>query len=776
MNQSQVPQHQIHQAASSRQLNIVLCVLGVLVVLASITVTTYMLHDGSAILAFFNRSMSLLANADGSPDSSSAGTPSLPAHLLKHELKKSNADKTCRSDVCIWMEDYLRGKLNESVDPCHDFYAYVCSQRWFAKDLRVQDSVYQERTTGMMMYDIEKFLEDYRKHNKERYHMYPGVFLHQAISLLPKCQSEEKEDVNMTALKRLLEEYNLGGWPYRKVPRGLNVVTVSAFVDRDLGVFSFARTYLKRLFEGDRGYTIHLGRPSSTLKRHQLAFLNENVENYTQKVALALTLIDRHFDVTELAEAIVLLEKKLVAAMPVAKFVTFQDLMMRVDELNLKGKWDWKKYLNIIFHDIESFDNDKPVAIMDHQYVTQMAAIVNETDTVTLLNYIGYRLLVHVSPILVKAASPLLRLSHDNHREFVPDRLQACMHLLERVYKQGMRFFARMTFSKNNSTLLLKHYDHSMSKVEVQLKSSITDRLLSTSSWLDRAAIGVGVDKLESMKLIFLGSTDAINTIVSYYNFNAQPLDPDRLLESFRDLQTGTMNTYWETKPPKDDLDARYELSSLSPGFEYFHGRNVLFLPHANIAFLNDVTRTIDPVLYPILLADVLRGMFAAIDRRGSTVDQSLAVASWWNADELSRFSKIELCFQDQYYVEIRDLLGDHLDAEIRLDESIADNAVLAPLHDLYLKTLTVQGLFPDKLKLPLDTGDMDMHRLFFVTYALGLCDNPSRELAIRKVKYGVIPGRLRINVPLMNFAKFSAAFNCPVGSAMNPQRKCTVW
>ncbi|KAL1416011.1 hypothetical protein MTO96_028357 [Rhipicephalus appendiculatus] len=38
----------------------------------------------------------------------------------------------------------------------------------------------------------------------------PGVFLHQAISLLPKCESQEKNDQNFTSLRTLLEEYNLG--------------------------------------------------------------------------------------------------------------------------------------------------------------------------------------------------------------------------------------------------------------------------------------------------------------------------------------------------------------------------------------------------------------------------------------------------------------------------------------------------------------------------------------------------------------------------------------
>ncbi|KAH9362669.1 hypothetical protein HPB48_001234 [Haemaphysalis longicornis] len=741
------PAHIIH-AKHSRLPYVVVCTVGVIMVLVGVAVTTYKLQNGSTILELFNRSISMLIY--NSTAGQNAGDAALSRHLVKREHKMTAADATCRTDTCVWMERYLRGKINGSVSPCVDFYSYVCSSQWFAKGLDIKDRPYMQRTTG--------------------------VFLHQAISLLPKCQSEEKEDKNFTSLKSLLEEYNLGNWPYRKAPRGVKIVTISAFVDRDLGVFPFARVYMKKPFEDDRGYTVHLDKPSSTLERHQLAFLDESVENYTARVSLALSLLDKRQDLSEQAEAIVALEKKLSAAMPVSRFVEFQDRIKRIGQLDRRGKWDWKEYLNILFQDIEVFDSEKPVSIMHQDYLLKMASVVNETETVTLLNYIGYRLVVHVSPLLAKPADRFLRLSHDNYQDFVSERLQACMHLLERVYKQGMRFFTRMTFSKHNSTLLLKHYDYSMSGAEIQLKGSMADRLLSTSSWLDRSAIGIGVDKLENMRIVFLGSTDDINTVANYYNFNAQPLDPSHLLESFREVQAGTMNIYWETKPPKDDLDARYDHSALTPGYEYFFGRNMLFVPHGNIAFVNDVSKSIDPVLYPLLLPNVLRGMFSAVDRRGATIDHNMAVAAWWNTDELSKFSQMELCFQDQYYIEIRDLLGDSFDARIKLDENIADNAILAPLHDLYLKTLTSQDITLDRRKLVLDVGEFDMHKLFFVTYALGLCDNPSKESTVRKLKYEKIPGKLRVNIPLMNFAKFAATFNCPPNAPMNPARKCTVW
>ncbi|KAH9380078.1 hypothetical protein HPB48_011163 [Haemaphysalis longicornis] len=754
----------------SRLPYLAVCSVGALMVIVGAVVTAYKLHTGGAIMTLFNSSMALLRQANGSPVDDRADS-----RYLSRQVKPPRTDSRCYTDVCSWSETYLRGRLNSTVNPCSDFYGHVCSRHWTARDLDVRSRAYRERASGMMMMDVEKFFRDYLKENEERYHKYPGVFLHQAISLLPKCQSEEKNDKDLAAVRALLEEYGFGGWPYVKAPAGTSIVSVSAFVDRDLGVFSFARVFLRKPFEDDRGYTVHIDAPSLTMKRYNLAYLDESPENFTQKVMLALSLLDSKQDAHEQAQTIVLLEKKLHSAMGVPNFVEFPDRIKRVGHLDRKGKWDWKGYLSILFQDIETFGNDKPVAIMDQGYVSKLSAILDETDTVTLINYVGYRLVVHMSPLLAKVASPLLRLSHDHYLEHVPDRLQACMHMLERLYKHGMRFFGRMTFSKSNSTLLLKHYDYSMSSLEVQLKSAMTDRLLSSKSWLDRSAIGIGVDKLENMRFVFLGSTDDINVVANYYNFNSQPLDPSHLVESFRELQAATMNLYWETKPPRDDFDARFDHTALTPGHEYFFGRNVLFLPHSNIAFLNDITKTIDPVLYPLILAEVLRGMFGAIDKRGASVDHNLAVATWWNTEEMSKYSQLELCFQDQYYVEIRDLIGDNFEARMRLEENLADNAILGPLYDMYMKTLRSQD-GADRLTVSVDESQLNMRQLFFILYAVGLCDNPNRDAWVRKLNFGEIPGRLRVNIPLMNFAKFSDAFSCAPGTTMNPTRKCTIW
>ncbi|XP_077492525.1 neprilysin-1-like [Amblyomma americanum] len=757
--------------------HVAVCAVGFFTVFACAAVATYQLHLDEYVAVLFQRTISLLRRASSS--AATAGNVLTTAYSRPLAYSERNAllnESSCKTDACIWAENYLRGKLNWSVDPCTDFYAHVCSHHWMAHDLDLQSRVFREMTVGVLMRDMENFFQSYLKENQVRSQEYPGVFLLQVISLLSSCQAETKNGEDLTSMRTLLAAYNLRHWPYNDTPGGTTIVNISASLDRDLGVFPFVKVSLRKLFSDDRGYMIHVDAPSLTLKRYNLAYLGESVANFTEVVALALSLLDGAKDVREQAEAIALLERQLHRVTYVPHFVKFQDLIKRVEELQSTAEWDWTEYLTILLQGTEQLSNATLVAILNHHYVSKLAFVLNEADTTTLLNYVGYRLVVHMSPLLATAANPLLRLSHDYYLESVPYRQQACMHLLERLYKHGMHFFSRMALANKNFTFFLTNNDHSTQSLEDQLKSSVTGRLISSSSWLQqRSTIDIAVSKIDRMQFDFLDTKNDIDSIATYYDSKFEALDPSHLLDSFRKLQAGTMRVYWKSTPANGDLDARYDLTSLTTGHEYHFGQNVLFLPLANFAFLSNITKTVDPILIPLIMAEVFRGMFAAVDRRGASVHPKLVVVTWWTTNEMSKFLELEQCFRDQYDVEIRDMTGGNIEARLKREENIADNAALGPLRDMYIKALSSQD-GADRLTISVDNRQLDMERLFFVLYAVGLCDNPNRDLWARKLDFGEIPGRLRVNIPLMNFAAFSTAFGCPAGAPMNPARKCVVW
>ncbi|KAL1416010.1 hypothetical protein MTO96_028356 [Rhipicephalus appendiculatus] len=132
------------------------CSVGLLMVVVGVAVTTYKLHVGGAIMVMFNHSMELLRRgANGSVNGGGGGDDigilagaDGQYHLAKHERKKLT-QSSCKSDVCVWAENYLRGRLNSSVSPCTDFYAHVCSRHWAAQDLDVQSRAYRERASWL---------------------------------------------------------------------------------------------------------------------------------------------------------------------------------------------------------------------------------------------------------------------------------------------------------------------------------------------------------------------------------------------------------------------------------------------------------------------------------------------------------------------------------------------------------------------------------------------------------------------------------------------------
>ncbi len=56
-------------------------------------------------------------------------------------------------------------------------------------------------------------------------------------------------------------------------------------------------------------------------------------------------------------------------------------------------------------------------------------------------------------------------------------------------------------------------------------------------------------------------------------------------------------------------------------------------------------------------------------------------------------------------------------------------------------------------------------------------CRNLNAKVAVYAALHGVhSPPIYRVNVVMGNFDEFSRAFNCSLGSPMNPLRKCAVW
>lgn len=72
---------------------------------------------------------------------------------------------------------------------------------------------------------------------------------------------------------------------------------------------------------------------------------------------------------------------------------------------------------------------------------------------------------------------------------------------------------------------------------------------------------------------------------------------------------------------------------------------------------------------------------------------------------------------------------------------------------------------------------DLTHDQLFFLNYAQIWCGSMRPEDARSKIRSAVhAPGPIRVIGPLSNSKDFARAFNCRIGTRMNPEQKCSVW
>jgi predicted metalloendopeptidase len=110
------------------------------------------------------------------------------------------------------------------------------------------------------------------------------------------------------------------------------------------------------------------------------------------------------------------------------------------------------------------------------------------------------------------------------------------------------------------------------------------------------------------------------------------------------------------------------------------------------------------------------------------------------------------------------------LNGELTLGENIADNGGMKQSYRAYMTWIAANGAEPE-------VAGFSNEQLFFVGAAQSWCSLITPEL---QEQYLVTdphsPAKFRVNGSVVNFPAFAEAFECPVGTPMNPEQRCEVW
>eukprot|EP00058_Branchiostoma_floridae_P004955 XP_002590443.1 hypothetical protein BRAFLDRAFT_62750 [Branchiostoma floridae] len=157
-------------------------------------------------------------------------------------------------------------------------------------------------------------------------------------------------------------------------------------------------------------------------------------------------------------------------------------------------------------------------------------------------------------------------------------------------------------------------------------------------------------------------------------------------------------------------------------------------------------------------------------DDSGREFDKFGNLKPWWNNVSVAKFKQQAQCMVDQYSGYT--INGEHVDGKQTLGENIADNGGLKSAFHAYEDWKRRNG---DEVPLP--AVGLSHNQLFFVSFAQVWCDRRTEQMAHEALLTDThSPAKWRVIGTLSNSKDFARAFNCPVGSTMNPKDKCEVW
>ncbi|XP_075148762.1 neprilysin-4-like [Haematobia irritans] len=163
-------------------------------------------------------------------------------------------------------------------------------------------------------------------------------------------------------------------------------------------------------------------------------------------------------------------------------------------------------------------------------------------------------------------------------------------------------------------------------------------------------------------------------------------------------------------------------------------------------------------------------------DNEGRTYDTQGNKHEWWDPESNNYFSNQTECFNRQYSGYIYS--GRHLPELSSQSENIADNGGLRLAYDAYLKWYedAVRSFETMELEI-LPRLNYTSKQLFFISYGQLWCS--STHPLIKDFLSSTdehVPEKFRVIGPLHNLEEFSREFQCPVGSPMNPKKRCIIY
>lgn len=444
------------------------------------------------------------------------------------------------------------------------------------------------------------------------------------------------------------------------------------------------------------------------------------------------------------------------------KKMSIETLCVEVPEI------DWVYYLETVLE--KSVSKDQNVVIFAVDYMKNMVKLFSMTEQRTISNYLFWRFVRHRVNNLddrFQEAKQKFFFTLFGREQSPPRRKNCVLQLNTNMGMAVGAMFVRKYFDENSKkdTLEMTH----------ELQQAFRE-IINSTDWIDAPTKALSEDKLNAMSLRigypdFLLSHEELNKI--YKDLN---IDKDKYFENTlavlvhltrteqSKLGEPVNKTTWFTAPAivnayysRNKNQIMFPAGILQPPFYHRHFPKSLNYGGIGVVIGHELTH--------------------GFDDKGRLFDRDGNLERWWSDNAVEQFHSRASCLINQYGNYTVSEVGIPVDGENTQGENIADNGGIKQAFRAYKKWL-VHHSDAESLKYETLPGLNETHtQLFFLNFAQIWCGATRPEATRNKLKTAVhSPGRFRVIGTLSNSVDFSKEYNCPVGSPMNPEFKCSVW
>lgn len=666
----------------------------------------------------------------------------------------------CDTESCRWESRLVNYRLNVTVDPCEDFYGYVCSTSW---ERSSDDLPYRAAGRAFLINEVTRYLQEHA-------HSVPSAatrdvshgehnFLDHSSIVMSGCvkNTVPKGVERWDGIRGLLRDVGLEDWPYVEPPQQpFQLERVLKLIDRQMAVFPIVYVFLRKLSDGG-SYVLHLDAPRNFLFVQYKMQKTDASLPYKEIIRQTLTLWKTLPRSGALADDVINFEAQLLeASKPVSKPLWRKDAVYPVKKFPQLPNFHVDAYLSHLRR-----RHSDEVVVLNEAYVSNLSAILRSPTPRTILNFLGFSVIAQVAPLLPQELIPrdLVRMGYPSFQHHVDPRTQSCFHLVNRLFPHGIRWILRDILARTPDL------DRQWAVTTKNMVSSLAHTFREGAVWTQSVDVTNSIKRLKALQVGYLAGREREERLDKYYAPTNLTYGPENLVRYYGELLAGSLHRYWRSRTGDANYDASHSPRSSDLDAAWTRAPEStlgVYLTSSGVASAALVTRAGYPsTLFPLLAADVTRALFSC----------SLDDPQWssWTQD---RFGELQYCLLKRYKRGVRKVRVSSSNVRYFLAEILADNAAVKPLMTAFRRFSHGTTHFgPNGRRF----SNRTVWRLFFVNYAAGFCVPRSEAAQVdERMRYRLSqPPDVRVNLALMDVKEFQEAFKCGREYAA-PQ--CPVW